>query len=729
MKTIYTILILSFLGIQAIAQPFPGGKIEVIHNGNVLKNAWAGGLDMPQFSGGDINADGKNDLMLFDKKSNKFLLFLNNGQGDYIYAPQYEPLFPTIKNMALFRDYNCDGKPDIFAHTNRGIQVFKNTFENGNPSFEQVKSLLEYQASFGANAIYKYNLDIVAIEDFDGDGDIDILSFDLLGTTIPYYRNLSVEQGFDCDSLIFEENTTCWGNFRESGSSSNIELNYTCKGGGAVGSSGKRHTGSTLLAFDPDQDNDKDVLIGDVAYDSLTYLKNGGTNLLANMVAIDNEYPSYDSSVAMPNFPAGFYVDANDDGKKDLLISPNEYTDAVNQECVWFYENTGNLTRPFRLVQKDFLVNTQIDNGSYSYATFFDHNADGLQDMIVAGGFVFNENKSTTSALYYYENIGTATAPKFELKDNNYANFSNFNLEFMRPTFGDLDADGDQDMFLGEINGYVHYFENTAGAGNTAQFSLHTPQYAGIDIGTYSHPQLVDLNEDGLLDLIVGRSTPIGNIAYYKNIGTSTAFLFHKDTVNETLGNIHVEDPGFLFGYSAPFVAPKESNGKRYIYVGSDLGNIHQYEINIDSLNKGSFAQTKSAIFPTKVGKRTTIYITDINGDDAKDYFIGNARGGVSFYSDVITDSTLILNNQSLVAESFDFALYPNPAQNELFIQMSVFNKDTEVFIYNTLGKKIWSKTLNQPKEKIDISHWAKGIYFIQVNSKGKVLSKKWLKQ
>lgn len=431
----------------------------------------------------------------------------------------------------------------------------------------------------------------------------------------------------------------------------------------------------------------------------------------------------------MPTFPAAFYVDANDDGKKDLLISPNEYTNAVNQECVWFYENTGNSTSPFRLVQKDFLVNTQIDNGSYSYVTFFDHNADGLQDMIVAGGFVFNENKSTTSALYYYENIGAATEPKFELKDNDYANLSNFNLEFIRPTFGDLDGDGDQDMLLGEINGYVHYFENTAGAGNTAQFSLHTAQYAGIDIGSYSHPQLVDLNEDGLLDLIVGRSTPVGNIAYYKNIGTSTAFLFHKDTVNETLGNIHVEDPGFLFGYSAPFVAPKESNGKRYIYVGSDLGNIHQYEINIDSLDKGSFVQTKSAILPVKAGKRTTIYITDINGDDAKDYFIGNARGGVSFYSDVITDSTLLLNNQNLVAESFDFTLYPNPAQNELFIQLSVFNKNTEIFIYNTLGEKIWTKTLNQPNEKIDISHWAKGIYFVQVKNKEKVLSKKWLKQ
>lgn len=728
-----TLTIIGFILSSVLwAQQFPGGMINVIHNGENLKNPWAGGLDLPQFSASDVNNDNKKDLIVFDRKANKWLIFLNEGNMEFKYAPQYEKLYPEIINMGLIRDYNCDGFGDIFAHVNQGIQVFENTHVNGNPSFVQVNSILKYELGTGYNNIYKFNSDIAAVEDFDGDGDIDVLSFDLLGTTIPYYRNLSVENGFGCDSLIFEENTVCWGNFREGGLDNSIELDYLCKGSSGFEEhfpgNGNRHTGSTLTVLDFDEDNDKDILLGDVAYNNLVYLENGGTNTTANMVSEEQNFPSYDTNINVPIFPAAFYLDVNEDEKGDILVAPNSETSSVNQDCVWYYENTGNPSARFELKQKDFLVSTQIDYGSYSHPVFFDHNADGLLDMIIGNGYIYDEFGATNGSLYYYENTGTSSNPEFTLVTENYELLDNFGLEFIRPTFGDIDADGDDDMIVGEINGGLHLLLNTAGAGNPSSFSFTTANYFGLDVGTYSHPQLVDMNLDGLLDLVVGRNAPVGNVAYFRNIGTATNAIFHPDTVNEILGGIHVEDPGFLFGYSAPFITEADAFGKRYIYVGSDLGYIHKYEINQDSLETGSFEELDDAILELRAGSRTTIAINDINNDGEADYFIGNARGGISFYSDVLLDTTLVLSTSNIIEDDFDFSMYPNPTNQNVMIALDNGARNNyKIQVLDIMGKMHYQSIFKGSKLSIDVSSLSKGIYYVRIESETNKLSKKLL--
>lgn len=731
MKTFSTFIGL-FFSTMLFAQQFPGGMINVIHNGQNLKNPWAGGFDLPQFSASDVNNDGKKDLIVFDRKANKWLIFLNEGSLDFKYAPQYEILYPEIINMGLIRDFNCDGFGDIFAHVNQGIQVFENTHLNGNPSFVQAKSILKYQIGSGSNNIYKFNSDIAAIEDFDGDGDIDVLSFDLLGTTIPYYRNLSVENGFGCDSLIFEENTVCWGNFREGGLDNSIELNFSCKGNSGFEQhfpgNGNRHTGSTLTVLDFDDDNDKDILLGDVAYNNLVYLENGGTNFTANMISAEQDFPSDNTPVNVPIFPAAFYLDVNGDDKEDLLVAPNSNTSAVNKECVWYYQNTGNANNRFELQQKDFLVSTQIDYGNNSSPVFFDYNADGLLDMIVANGYIYDELGTSDASVYYYENTGTLSQPEFTLTDENFAFLGSLGLEFIRPTFGDIDADGDQDMIIGESNGGLHLLLNSAGPGNPASFTFTTANYFGIDIGTFSHPQLVDLNLDGLLDLVVGRNAPVGNVAYFRNIGTATNAVFHPDTVNETLGGIHVENPGFLFGYSSPFVSEEDALGKRYIYVGSDLGFIHKYEINQDSLVQGTFIERDDAILELRAGKRTTIAINDINNDGAADYFIGNTRGGISFYSDVLLDTTLVLSNTNISETDFNFSLYPNPTTQNVILSLENYKRENiQIKVLDLMGKVHFKSTINGSKTNIDVSSLSKGVYYVYIASQTQSRSKKLL--
>lgn len=713
-------IILSFSQITAYAQLFPKQEIEVIVNGTSLANAWMGGLDLPQFSDGDINQDGERDLLIFDRRANKTLILIKQTDGSYRYAPDLEKFFPDMARFALFRDYNCDGLTDIFAYTNTGIQVYKQELVSGNITFTQASPLLTFDlGGFDVN-IFNNNDDIPGIEDVDGDGDIDIGVFFSLGA-LPMYRNLSVEMGYGCDSLIFEEYTPCWGSFSESNVTNGINFDINCKGGssGPIASGGPKHVGSTILLFDPNEDGKMDLLIGDITYNTMVYLQNDNTSMDAHFSAATSDltYPSYDTPANVEIFPAGFYVDVTNDGRKDLLVAPNALAAYVNTTNTWLYENTGNTAAPFQFVKNNFLVDQTIDLGSYSFPTFLDHNGDGLLDLIVANGFEYETLGTTQAYLHYYENTGSDTLPEFTLMDEDYAGLSNFGVDFLRPSFGDLDGDGDQDMILGDDNGFVHYFENTASPGDPADFNLSSLQYFNIDVGNKAHPQLIDLNEDGLLDLVIGRQGSFGEIAYFWNYGTSATAQFSIDSSNQALGQIRTNEPGFVPGFSAPFIQ-KDSTGKT-LYVGNELGFISKYTVNMDSLKSGSFSLFNPGTLPTRAGTRTNLSIVDIDNDGELDFFVGNSRGGLSYFSGEVPKDTTIIDTTSIISRSKSnlvFNIYPNPTKDNVLIELISDLDSYNILVLDATGRKVNSVVnLSTAKQILDFSSYQTGIYFIKI--------------
>ncbi|MBI2279270.1 MAG: VCBS repeat-containing protein [Bacteroidetes bacterium] len=105
---------------------------------------WIGGFNHIQVSEIDLNLDGINDLFTFDRAGNKISTFINQGIPStiaYTFAPQYKDSFPELHDWVLLRDFNCDGKIDIFTYSSGGAAVYKNSSQT-QLSFELVTNLI-----------------------------------------------------------------------------------------------------------------------------------------------------------------------------------------------------------------------------------------------------------------------------------------------------------------------------------------------------------------------------------------------------------------------------------------------------------------------------------------------------------------------------------------------------------------------------------------------------------
>jgi len=688
-------------------------SLTISENGSAFSSAFSGGINAGQFSEVDLNLDGTMDLVVFDKSGNKISPFINDN-GNYVYAPIYRNNFPKVHDWMLLADYNCDGKNDIYTYSSGGMAIYENT-SNTSLSFSLVTSLV--LSNYGANNlnIYISPVDIPAIADIDYDGDLDILTFSILGGFVEYHKNMAMELTGNCDTVAFEFSESCWGLFYE-GLNSYILNCPNCQCPPIVNpntaNSKQKHAGSTLLAIDIDNDNDMDLVLGDVSYNNLNLLINGGDNQNALMVSIDSVFPqNHSNTIAadMHVYPASYYLDVTNDGVKDLIVTTNSQNNSENFESCWLYENAGQTNNPdFNFLQTNFMQSDMIDLGKSAFPTFYDYNNDSLLDLVVGNYGYHVAYNDPISSLALFENTGTKDIPKYDLIDRDWQWISTVNLNTnlnipalnISPTFGDLDADGDKDMLLGDADGKLHYFTNQAG-----NFNITSPNYFSIDVGYFSQPQLVDVDRDGLLDIIIGEQD--GSVNYCPNSGTATIAAF--DTIIENWGGIDVDTNYISTGYSSPKLI--DSNGVYQLFVGSYTGKIYQFT-NIDGNLNGQFSPVYSTVANLWDGGKCAFALADINNDNQPEMILGNLSGGIAYFSsDTLLNDTSTTN--SLNHKQTNFSIYPNPASNKLTIES---NEIGIIKIKNLLGKTIYKAKKSNYLLEVNTSHFANGIYILQLN-------------
>jgi len=571
---------------QFYFQRFDG--VPVTQENGPVSFPWAGGINHPQFSNIDLNMDGRNDLYVFDKSGDKTVCFTTDAQDQLQLAPNYREMFVNrhstftsrMHDWVLLRDFNADGKMDVFTYSNGGLAVYRNDGNSDTLIFTLMTKKLLSDYGSGIINIYVSPTDLPAIMDVDGDSDMDLVTFSLFGTSAEYHENQSMELYGIPDSLAMQLATPCWGDFEEDPSTVSASLNVSCKGGTQPNSNspnneGARHSGFTMLGVDIDGDNDQDLVLSKVSFNTMNILMNTGDATSAHMGSQDLTFPANfqnTDAIDLYTFPAAFLADVNNDGKDDLLFSSYQENNGHDYHSAYLYSNSSSGAFDLDFVQNDFLQDNMIELGTSAYPVFFDYDQDGLADMLVGNKGYFVSTGVYSAQLAYYRNTGTATQPAFTLITRDLDNLSQLGLGNIAPTFGDIDGDGDMDMLIGAASGLVHYFENSAGAGNPCDFSLTEPGFQGITVdGQFATPCLYDIDGDQILDLVIGERN--GNLNYFHNNGTATAPQFAM-TDNE-FGGIDMRRNGLSFGYSAPFVF--EHGGQLQMLVGSESGDIDLY--------------------------------------------------------------------------------------------------------------------------------------------------------
>lgn len=556
-------------------------SVLVSTNVKLFSHAWAGGINSAQVSTIDLNLDGNLDLVIFDKQGKSFQTYLSNGSGSsgsYEYAPQYEKAFPKVpynSKWALLRDYNCDGKKDLFMSDGSYFYVWENTsgsFLSFSPANNGERIKTEYSNNFTSN-LYVNGSNIPGLIDIDNDNAIDLLTYVNGGIEMEYHKGQT-----PC-GLDFAVQETCWGHFTETGYTKAVELN-------ACTPRKKKtlHDGSAILPLDLNNDQVKDIILGNVSFQSLTAVYNGGDLDSAHMVSQDTAFPP-STPVDLNFFPASYFEDVDFDGVPDLLVSTgSENSDAVNKKSLYLYKNTGTTNAPnFIFQQEDFLQENMLDFGQRSVPRLVDLSGDGLLDLVVSNYLMSLKDSTSLHRYWYFKNTGTAASPSFTLVDDNFMDISSYVLApGSIPAFGDLDGDGDMDAIVGEISGILHYFTNNSST--TPDFTLSSAGIQSIDVGNNAAPFLFDIDSNGTLDLLIGNDR--GNVFYYSNSSSTSPNFSLEDS---RFGGVTTSSEGNTYGYSTPYMF--RNNGVNNLFVGSQSDGVFQFDSIKQVMSKPSLYQ------------------------------------------------------------------------------------------------------------------------------------------
>jgi gliding motility-associated-like protein len=436
------------------------------------------------------------------------------------------------------------------------------------------------------------------------------------------------------------------------------------------------------------------------------FLNASPTNAQTSLGPFNRNYPENPLPPPLPyvSRPAQVYVDLDGDGDLDLVVGGNS-------AGLRYFENMGTKSKPGFLERKSGQPKYPFDNISSAIPfekrayvpAFADIDNDGDLDLFIGtdeeakygGGY---------GEMYFFRNVGSISSPNFLHETGSTNPFDGIRTErYAHPTFVDIDADGDMDLFVG---GYydnstdyylLQYFKNTGTSSNpvyvngSTLFPTHPLLEGGVvnnlSRNSISSPvSFADLDQDGDLDFFISLD---GEIIYYRNDNGSFKIQYgyngdatqvgpwipNPGNPGSSQGNpfnaINNDLPGGIDYISFAF-ADLDNDGDLDVTVGY---NEYSYYSNVEKAffyyeNKGlGVLELKegleSPVDGVDLDKDSNASFADIDGDGDLDVLTAGA-GESSFYDHVCyctytRDFSLL---ELYVNNNGAFSLVTDPPQN-----------------------------------------------------------------
>jgi hypothetical protein len=670
--------------------PSPNVEIE----GAILENPFAGGINAAQFQTMDVSGDGKEELVVWDRNTRNLLVFENNGEN-YLHRPDLVFSFPAdVSGYLILADFDQNGRKDLFTSSPLGIKAYKNTAPANSPPVWQVSQ--EFLRLESGTNLQANNLDIPVIMDIDGDGDLDIVTFNFAaGDYLEYFRNTSMERKGNPDIDGFVRDAIRWGKFEFCGCDQ-FAFGVTCAGNPIQEAPGLeeyriQHIGGhSLLLHDFTGNGVRDMLLGQDECNTLYFLPNQGTNENPLFTSFSKELPGLGPLPEFPVFHVGSLIKGN------LIISLNasnrseEHNIDFGQSIVEFRaEGTG-----WSADRQPFLQNQMVDLGENARPFFRGNDRDG--ELIVTSNRIINGITTGSAARFTFGPEG------FRLAEEDYAGLSSLAMT---------------DLQVQEINNMSFYsgvqienftpirrlFWNQGGLNITQRQQLQLPE-----VNLRGNDHLEFFTSEGRIMLLLARQT--GELLKYSvEPGTTPLFTllernylgFRDNPATRNL-TVHV-DGDDLYAIDQRGILSMVENF---------LTNPELHE---------QLIRTGNQDVASRFGRNTWVsHIPRLFGGNP-DLVLGTGAGGLVYLT--AAESTPADPHAPIMVKT-----YPNPTADRVSI---VSTMDASAQLYNTMGQKIMGSFLleaNRPFE-INLAPYARGIYFLWITTPdGSRVSKKLIK-
>ncbi len=348
---------------------------------------------------------------------------------------------------------------------------------------------------------------------------------------------------------------------------------------------------------DLDGDLDYDFLMGNTNSQPV-YIENTGSAGTPDFAIGD------DITALVPYLAAEMGVCRDLDADGDLDLVTGGYTG------LHLFLNSGSSANPvYNTEAGGYFAGLNV--GSNPVPDLADVDNDGDLDLVVG----LSENGS----VLLYTNIGTANAGQFSQAAMQV--LGDVGL-YAYPVFCDFDGDSDQDILAGrDSHGFIYY--QNVGTSSLGVWEPESAMFSGLGMDSYwNSPDLVDLNNDGLYDLVFG--TASGPLLYYVNNGTAIAPVWQANTT--LFGG--VLDVG---GASSPVFYDFDGDGDLDLISGSQLGNIKFFR-NTGNQYGPAWVEDSAYFSTIDHSIYAAVAIGDVNGDNLPDAIIGDLNGGLFFH-------------------------------------------------------------------------------------------------